>query len=47
VLEEIILPRINAFLEERGEWLLARKTVITPLAEGFGFLGHPLAGPGQ
>ena len=37
VLEEVILPRIAAFLLERGVRLSAEKTVITPLAQGFDF----------
>ena len=40
VLEEVILPRIAAFLLERGVRLSAEKTVITPLAQGFDFLGQ-------
>jgi len=42
VLEEVILPRIAAFLLERGVRLSAEKTVITPLAQGFDFLGQTL-----
>ena len=42
VLAETILPRINAFLAERGVRLSAEKTVITPLAQGFDFLGQTL-----
>jgi len=37
VLEEVILPRITAFLRERGVRLSAEKIVITPLAQGFDF----------
>jgi Retron-type reverse transcriptase len=40
VLEQTVLPRINAFLAERGVRLSPTKTVITPLSEGFDFLGH-------
>jgi Retron-type reverse transcriptase len=40
VLEQTVLPRINAFLGERGVRLSPTKTVITPLSEGFDFLGH-------
>jgi RNA-directed DNA polymerase len=40
VLEEVILPRIAAFLLERGVRLSAEKTVITPLVQGFDFLGQ-------
>jgi RNA-directed DNA polymerase len=42
VLEEVILPRIEAFLAERGVRLSTEKTVITPLAQGFDFLGQTL-----
>jgi len=42
VLEEVILPRIAAFLRARGVRLSAEKTVITPLAQGFDFLGQTL-----
>jgi RNA-directed DNA polymerase len=42
VLVETVLPRLNAFLAERGVRLSAEKTVITPLAAGFDFLGQPL-----
>jgi RNA-directed DNA polymerase len=37
VLEEVILPRIAAFLRERGVRLSAEQTVSTPLAQGFDF----------
>jgi RNA-directed DNA polymerase len=40
VLEGVILPRIEAFLAERGVRLSMEKTVITPLAQGFDFLGQ-------
>jgi len=36
----VILPRINAFLAERGVRLSAEKTVLTPLSQGFDFLGQ-------
>ncbi len=42
VLAEVVLPRINACLAERGVRLSAEKTVITPLAQGFDFLGQTL-----
>jgi RNA-directed DNA polymerase len=42
VLEDTILPRITAFLAERGVRLSATKTVITPLSQGFDFLGQTL-----
>jgi RNA-directed DNA polymerase len=37
VLEETVLPRINAFLAERGVRLSPTKTVITPITQGFDF----------
>jgi RNA-directed DNA polymerase len=40
VLEDVILPRINAFLAERGVWLSATKTVIPPITAGFDFFGQ-------
>ena len=42
VLEEQVLPRIEAFLEERGVALSAEKTHITALTAGFDFLGQTL-----
>jgi RNA-directed DNA polymerase len=42
VFEETILPRINAFLAERGVRLSTEKTVITPIPAGFDFLGQTL-----
>ena len=42
VLAEVVLPRIQAFLAQRGVRLSAEKTVSTPLAEGFDFLGQTL-----
>ncbi len=42
VLAETVLPRINAFLAERGVRLSAEKTLITPIAKGFDFLGQTL-----
>jgi hypothetical protein len=42
VWEETILPRINAFVAERGVRLSTAKTVITPITEGFDFLGQTL-----
>jgi RNA-directed DNA polymerase len=42
VLEEGVLPRIDAFLAERGVWLSTEKTLITPLWQGFDFLGQTL-----
>jgi RNA-directed DNA polymerase len=41
-LAEVVLPRIEAFLAERGVRLSTEKTVITPLAQGFDFLGQTL-----
>jgi RNA-directed DNA polymerase len=45
VLTETVLPRIHAFLAERGVRLSAEKTVITPLAQGFDFLGQTVRKP--
>jgi RNA-directed DNA polymerase len=42
ILEAVILPRIETFLAERGVRLSPEKTVITPLAQGFDFLGQTL-----
>lgn len=42
VLEEVILPRINAFLTERGVRLSPTKTLITPIEQGFDFLGQTI-----
>jgi len=42
VLEQIVLPRINAFLEERGVRLSMEKTVITSLFQGVDFLGQTI-----
>jgi RNA-directed DNA polymerase len=42
VLAETIIPRIQAFLAERGVTLSADKTRITPLSEGFDFLGQTI-----
>jgi RNA-directed DNA polymerase len=42
VLEEGVRPRINAFLAERGVRLSTEKTVITPISQGFDFLGQTL-----
>lgn len=42
VLAEVILPRINAFLAERGVRLSATKTLITPIEQGVDFLGQPI-----
>jgi RNA-directed DNA polymerase len=42
VLEEVILPRINAFLAERGVRLSPTKTLITPIEQGFDFLGQTI-----
>jgi RNA-directed DNA polymerase len=40
VLEETVLPRINAFLAARGVRLSPTKTVITQISQGFDFLGQ-------
>src|SRR5712692_412126 len=45
VLAETVLPRINAFLSERGVRLSAEKTVITPISQGFDFLGQTVRKP--
>jgi RNA-directed DNA polymerase len=42
VLEEVVLPQINAFLTERGVRLSAEKTALTPISQGFDFLGQTL-----
>ncbi len=42
VLEETVLPRINAFLAARGVRLSPTKTVITHISQGFDFLGQTL-----
>jgi RNA-directed DNA polymerase len=40
VLEDTVLPRINAFLAPRGVRLSPTKTVITPMAQGVDFVGQ-------
>jgi hypothetical protein len=45
VLETDTLPRIAAFLAERGVRLSTEKTVITPLAQGFDCLGQTVRKP--
>jgi len=42
VLEQTILPRINTFLAERGVRLSPSKTLITPIDQGFDFLGQTI-----
>jgi RNA-directed DNA polymerase len=42
VLEETILPRINALLAERGRRLSTAKPVMTPITDGFDFFGQTL-----
>ena len=42
VIEETIIPRINAFLAARGVVLSAEKTTITHIAQGFDFLGQTI-----
>jgi RNA-directed DNA polymerase len=44
-LAEVVLPRIDAFLAERGVRLSPEKTVITPLAQGVDFLGQTIRKP--
>jgi RNA-directed DNA polymerase len=45
VLAETVLPRLHAFLADRGVQLSAEKTVITPIAQGFDFLGQTVRKP--
>jgi len=45
VLAETVLPRLHTFLAERGVQLSTEKTVITPLAQGFDFLGQTVRKP--
>jgi RNA-directed DNA polymerase len=45
VLETDTLPRIEAFLADRGVRLSPEKTVITPLSQGFDFLGQTVRKP--
>ena len=40
LLEQKVKPALTAFLKERGLELSEQKTVITPIQEGFNFLGH-------
>jgi RNA-directed DNA polymerase len=40
VLEEEVKPLVTSFMAERGLELSPEKTVITPIAEGFDFLGR-------
>ena len=47
VLEDTILPRITAFLAERGVRLSPEKTVITPITKGVDFLGQTLRKPAR
>jgi RNA-directed DNA polymerase len=42
LLEQKVKPALTAFLKERGLELSEQKTVITPIQEGFHFLGHTL-----
>jgi RNA-directed DNA polymerase len=42
VLEERILPRIHAFLAERGVRRSTEKIAITPISQGFDFLGQTI-----
>src|SRR5215204_2561084 len=39
VLETVVKPRVEQFLRERGLELSVTKTIITPIEEGFDFLG--------
>jgi RNA-directed DNA polymerase len=45
VVAETVLPRLHTFLAERGVQLSTEKTVITPLAQGFDFLGQTVRKP--
>ena len=40
ILEQKVKPAVTAFLHERGLELSEQKTVITPIQDGFNFLGH-------
>jgi RNA-directed DNA polymerase len=40
ILEQKVKPALTAFLKERGLELSEQKTVLTPIQEGFDFLGH-------
>ena len=42
LLEQKVKPALTAFLHQRGLELSEQKTVITPIQEGFDFLGHTL-----
>jgi len=42
VLEEEIVPKINAFLKARGVQLSEQKTKVTHISEGFDFLGQSI-----
>ena len=42
LLEQKVKPALTAFLQQRGLRLSEQKTVITPIQEGFDFLGHTL-----
>jgi RNA-directed DNA polymerase len=40
ILEQKVRPALTAFLTQRGLRLSEQKTVLTPVSEGFNFLGH-------
>ena len=42
LLEQKVKPALTAFLHQRGLELSEQKTVVTPIQEGFHFLGHTL-----
>jgi len=42
VLEDVIIPKINTFLEPRGVMLSEQKTKVTYIGEGFDFLGQTI-----
>jgi RNA-directed DNA polymerase len=47
ILEQKVKPALTAFLQERGLELSEQKTVITPIQEGFNFLGHTVRKYGE
>ncbi|NOZ53966.1 MAG: group II intron reverse transcriptase/maturase, partial [Gammaproteobacteria bacterium] len=40
LLEDVVIPKINAFLKHRGVQLSERKTKVTHISKGFDFLGQ-------
>jgi RNA-directed DNA polymerase len=47
VVAHTVLPAVNAFVAARGVRLSSHKTVITPLAQGFDFLGQTIRTPAR